>query len=35
MSLIGSRTARIFKKGSVPVELSSNDNFSFLLNLGQ
>jgi dipeptidase E len=29
--LIGTRTARIFKKGTAPVELSSEDNFSFLL----
>lgn len=31
MRLIGSRTARIFKKGVVPTELSSKDDFSFLL----
>jgi len=31
MKLIGSRTARIFKKGSSPVELSAEDDFSFLL----
>lgn len=31
MHLIGSRTARIFKKGRAPVELSSEDDFSFLL----
>lgn len=29
--LIGNRTARIFKKGTTPVELSSGDDFSFLL----
>jgi len=31
MRLIGKRTARIFKNGTNPVELSSEDNFSFLL----
>jgi len=31
MRLIGNRTARIFKKGSTPVELGSEDNFRFLL----
>ena len=31
MHLIGNRTARIFRKGSTPVELSSEDDFSFLL----
>ena len=31
MSLIGSRTARLFKKGTTPVELSSVDDLSFLL----
>lgn len=31
MSLIGSRTARLFKKGTIPAELSSADDFSFLL----
>ncbi len=31
MCLIGSRTARIFKKGTAPVELSSADDFDFLL----
>ena len=31
MSLIGARTARIFKKGDVPVELNQSDDFSFLL----
>jgi len=33
--LIGSRPARIFRKGSAPFELSSEDNFSFLLSSGQ
>jgi dipeptidase E len=31
IQLIGNRFARIFKKGSTPVELSSKDDFSFLL----
>lgn len=31
MKLIGSRTARLFKKGKTPVELSPDDDFSFLL----
>ncbi|MDP2336372.1 MAG: dipeptidase PepE [Bacteroidota bacterium] len=31
MRLIGNRTARIFRKGTTPVELNSADNFSFLL----
>jgi len=31
MKLIGNRTLRIFKKGKQPVELSANDDFSFLL----
>ena len=31
MSLIGDRTARIFRKETSPVELSSEDDFSFLL----
>lgn len=31
MSLIGNRTARIFRKGTSPAELSSDDDFSFLL----
>lgn len=31
MRLIGNRTARIFKKGKHPVELSCEDDFSFLL----
>jgi dipeptidase E len=30
IKLIGNRTARIFKKGSVPFELSAEDDFSFL-----
>jgi dipeptidase E len=32
LKLIGDRSARIFKKGIVPVELNANDDFSFLLN---
>ena len=31
MRMIGSRKARIFRKGTAPVELSSDDDFSFLL----
>jgi len=31
MQLIGNRTARIFRKGNTPVELSSQDDFGFLL----
>lgn len=31
MHLIGTRTARIFRKGNTPVELCSEDDFSFLL----
>ena len=31
MQLIGNRTARIFKQGTTPVELSSADDFGFLL----
>jgi len=31
MELIGDRTARIFRKGSEPLELCSNEDFSFLL----
>ncbi len=31
INLIGNRTARIFRKGTTPVELSSADDFSFLL----
>ena len=31
MRLIGNRKARIFKKGTTPLELSAGDNFSFLL----
>lgn len=31
LRLIGSRTARIFKKGKDPVELTDKDDFSFLL----
>jgi dipeptidase E len=32
LSLLGKRSARIFNKGEIPVELSPLDNFSFLLN---
>ena len=32
LKMIGSRKARIFKKGIPPEELSENDDFSFLLN---
>jgi dipeptidase E len=35
MRLIGNRSVRIFKKGTTPVELSSADDFSFLLNPSQ
>ena len=31
MELIGKKSARIFKHGNKPIELSSNDDFSFLL----
>lgn len=31
LSLIGPRTVRIFRKGSIPVELSENDDLSYLL----
>jgi len=31
LSLIGSRTLRLFKKGTAPVELSSDNDLSFLL----
>jgi len=31
MRMIGSRKARIFRKGTAPIELSSVDDFSFLL----
>jgi len=31
MKLIGNRTARIFKKGKQPIELSQEDDLSFLL----
>jgi dipeptidase E len=33
LRLIGGRTARIFKKGEIPVELSESDDLSFLLQL--
>jgi dipeptidase E len=32
ISLIGDKTARVFKKGKQPVELSGSDDLSFLLN---
>ena len=32
LRLIGSRTARLFKKGEIPKELSANDDLSFLLD---
>lgn len=32
LKLIGNRSARIFKKGMNPEELSASDDFSFLLN---
>ena len=31
LNLIGTRSMRLFKKGTVPVELTSNDDLSFLL----
>ncbi len=31
LSLIGNSNCRIFKKGEIPIELSSEDNFNFLL----
>ena len=33
LSLIGQRTARIFRKGEIPVELGAADNLSFLLKV--
>lgn len=33
LRLIGDRTARIFKFGQEPYELTSNDDFNFLINL--
>jgi dipeptidase E len=33
IKLIGTRKARIFKKGTAPKELSAEDDFGFLLNL--
>jgi dipeptidase E len=33
LRLVGSRSARIFKKGEFPVELGESDDFSFLLKL--
>jgi dipeptidase E len=32
LTLIGDRKARIFRKGTVPKELSAGDDFNFLLN---
>lgn len=32
LKLIGSRSARIFRKGAAPQELNDNDDFNFLLN---
>ena len=34
LQLIGDRSCRIFKKSKEPVELSSSDNFNFLLESG-
>lgn len=34
LELIGNRPCRIFKKGMEPQELSTGDNFNFLLKLG-
>lgn len=34
LELIGDRLCRIFKKGKKPVELSSGDDFSFLMDTG-
>lgn len=31
LSLVGPRTVRIFRKGTIPIELSENDDLSFLL----
>jgi len=31
LTLIGNRSARIFKKGNIPLELNAGDDFSFLL----
>jgi dipeptidase E len=33
LKLVGNKTARLFKKGKTPRELSPNDDLSFLLNL--
>jgi len=33
LRLIGDRTARIFKSGQEPYELTSKDDFNFLINL--
>lgn len=32
LKLVGNKTCRIFKKGQEPLELSSGENFDFLLN---
>ena len=34
LELIGNKTCRIFKKDKEPVELSVNDDFSFLMETG-
>jgi len=34
LKLIGERSCRIFKKGKEPVELASDDDFSFLMETG-
>ncbi|MFV0291166.1 MAG: dipeptidase PepE [Mangrovibacterium sp.] len=31
LNLVGNRTARIFKNGNTPIELSSGDDFNFLM----
>jgi len=33
LTLIGNQNCRIFKKGATPVELSSKDNFNFILTI--
>jgi dipeptidase E len=33
LSMIGQRTARIFRKGTIPEELGQKDDFSFLLKV--
>lgn len=32
LKLIGNRSARVFKKGTVPLELNAGDDFDFLIN---